>query len=178
MDEDSLKKLNEIQEELRTESTKIIQMLKILLKQKSDKLTGLEDELRRKKILTSRDVQDAFDISRNWALNLMRALSKSDPNIVFVLGDKKCQRPSRLLFKDNPDFKNFEVIKQLIEEQGYATIKCIKEKFGLSRREANLFAENFCAYDPIYKVDESLLFNDTRIPTEEGIRLIKKPLNG
>lgn len=129
------------------EAAKNRHLIKLLLREKhSDKLDIIESLVRKRpgQGIEVGIIERELDCARNWALKLMRKAARINPNIRFILGNKSTNMPSRLVWLSEPDLRNFKKIRELVEKQGFASVKNLMQLFSINSREAKLLADSFC----------------------------------
>lgn len=154
----------------------ITQLLKIVVKSRmTQKLTALQEILYQRRHLTAAEVETYLGTSRNWALKLMRNLSKIDPHIKFIKGRPEERVVSYIVYLQKADFGNYEAIIQQIGNAGHASINWLSKRFDISLKDSKILAVSFCQDNPNYIVDDSAMFNGKGVSFAEGVRILAKP---
>ena len=138
-------------------------------------LITLQEILYQKRHLTAAEIERYFGISRNWALNRMRSLSKIDPHVKFIKGRPEERVISYIVYLQKADLGNYEAIIQQIGIAGHVSLDWLSKRFDISLKDARLLAVSFCQDNPNYIVDENAMFNGKGVSFAQGVRILAKP---
>lgn len=163
-------------EAIEQENLKIKHLLKILVKGKfSNKVEEVMEALQNKKRMDTQQVKAMFNISRPWALELMRKVSALHSNVSFIPGNKDRQRPTQLILCEEEDNSKVNKIKHMLEQSGnILPMAALEKEFKLPFKDARFLAENFCLHCSDYIVDETACEREN-LRVSLGVRIILNP---
>lgn len=133
---------------------------------KSDKIQILEDTIKDMKRIEVGQVQSLLNISRPWALNLMRKIGKEN-HFTFVQGDMKLKRPTIILYEEEQAKRErYNQLKEFVDDKKIVTFAQIREYLGIPERYGWLesvlsIAEDLTKNEKGYSIQGSRLFKNT-----------------
>jgi hypothetical protein len=132
----------------------IEQLLRISVRAKmSDKGSKLLDITREQGRINVKQVMTVINISRTYALTLMRNAEKQ-PGYKFIKGNNSLRTPSQLIFDADLIIKHqFKKIEELLTKNDPLPLATIMDALSLDLQEAKLCAERFSETHKNFRLD-------------------------
>ena len=134
---------------------RIENLLRTLIRQKyGDNLDRLRIEVERRGRMSSKNVREFLNISKQHALTMIEKLARY-PGFHMVRGDNARAVPSSITYDASTIIKDQERIIATELLNGDLTLHTIMERFHTDLPGAVLIARNFCATNKVYELAEN-----------------------